>query len=131
MAWNAVQQTHPPLSVITSINGGKNKTQNLEGRQNWILGGEAADTLRDLERMMALLLEVSGSVIDERPKGPIEKRERNLNIFSPVSREERETGNSFRQFREEKRILKEYAQLSRGEREMDFLCSSFEKRKRK
>ena len=77
MAWNAVQQTHPPLSVITSINGGKNKTQNLESRQNWILGGEAADTLRDLERMMALLLEVSGSVIDERPKGPIEKREKN------------------------------------------------------
>ena len=61
------------------------------------------------------------------------------------SRREREIKNSFLQFREkkekpeipfasferEKRILKEYAQLSRGEREMDFLCSSFEKRKRK
>ena len=61
------------------------------------------------------------------------------------SRREREIKNSFLQFREKKekpeipfasfergkRILKEYAQLSRGEREMDFLCSSFEKRKRK
>ena len=61
------------------------------------------------------------------------------------SRREREIKNSFLQFREkkekpeipfasferEKRILKEYAQLSRGEREMDFLCSSFKKRKRK
>ena len=34
------------------------------------------------------------------PKSPIEKR--NLKFFSPVSREERETGNSFPQFREEK-----------------------------
>ena len=42
------------------------------------------------------------SVIDERPKSPIENRKRNLKFFSPVSREERETGNSFPQFREEK-----------------------------
>ena len=41
-------------------------------------------------------------VIDERPKGPIEKRKRNDKFFSPVSREERETRNSFRQFWEEK-----------------------------
>ena len=61
------------------------------------------------------------------------------------SRRESEISNSFLQFREkkekpeipftsferEKRILNEYAQLSRGEREMDFLCSSFKKRKRK
>ena len=61
------------------------------------------------------------------------------------SRRERESKNSFLQFQEkkekpeipfasferEKRIRKEYAQLSRGEREMDFLCSSFKKRKRK
>ena len=40
-------------------------------------------------------------VIDERPKSPIEKRKRNLKFISPVSREERETGNSFLQFREE------------------------------
>ena len=61
------------------------------------------------------------------------------------SRREREIKNSFLQFREkkekpeipfasferEKIILKEYAQLSRGEREMYFLFSSFKKRKRK
>ena len=61
------------------------------------------------------------------------------------SRREREIWNSFLQFREKKekpeipftsferkqRNLKEYSQLSRGEREMDFLFSSFKKRKRK
>ena len=41
-------------------------------------------------------------VIDERPKISIETRKRNLKFFSPVSREKRETGNSFPQFREEK-----------------------------
>ena len=41
------------------------------------------------------------AVIDERPKSPIEKRKRNFKFISPVSREERETGNSFLQFREE------------------------------
>ena len=59
----------------------------------------------------------SGPVIDERPKGPIEKRKRNLKFFSPVSREERETGNSFRQFREGKENSKR-------------ICSTFERRKR-
>ena len=58
-----------------------------------------------------------GSVIDERPKGPIEKRKRNLKFFSPVSREERETGNSFHQFREGKENSKR-------------ICSTFERRKR-
>ena len=57
------------------------------------------------------------AVIDERPKGPIEKRKRNLKFFSPVSREERETGNSFRQFREGKENSKR-------------ICSTFERRKR-
>ena len=61
------------------------------------------------------------------------------------SRREREIKNSFLQFREKKekpeilftsferkkRNLKEYSQLSRGEREMDILFSSFKKRKRK
>ena len=42
------------------------------------------------------------AVIDERPKSPIEKRKRNLIFFSPISRRERETWNSFPQFREEK-----------------------------
>ena len=40
--------------------------------------------------------------IDERPKSPIEKRKRNLIFFSPISRRERETWNSFPQFREGK-----------------------------
>ena len=57
------------------------------------------------------------TVIDERPKGPIEKRKRNQKFFSPVSREERETGNSFRQFREGKENSKR-------------ICSTFERRKR-
>ena len=57
------------------------------------------------------------SVIDERPKSPIEKRMRNLKIFCPVSREERETGNSFPQFQEEKEKSKR-------------IFSIFERRKR-
>ena len=57
------------------------------------------------------------SVIDERPKSPIEKRKRNLKFFSPVSREERETWNSFPQFREEKEKSKR-------------IFSTFERRKR-
>ena len=57
------------------------------------------------------------AVIDERPKSPIEKRKRNLKFFSPVSREERETGNSFPQFREEKEKSKK-------------IFSTFERRKR-
>ena len=56
-------------------------------------------------------------VIDERPKGPIERRKRNLAFFSPVPREERETGNSFHQFREGKENSKR-------------ICSTFERRKR-
>ena len=60
---------------------------------------------------------VLGAVIDERPKSPIERRKRNLKFFSPVSREERETGNSFRQFREGKENSKR-------------ICSTFERRKR-
>ena len=31
------------------------------------------------------------TVIDERPKSPIEKRKRNMIFFSPISRRERET----------------------------------------
>ena len=57
------------------------------------------------------------AVIDERPKSPIEKRKRNLKFFSPVSREERETWNSFPQFREEKEKSKR-------------IFSTFERRKR-
>ena len=56
-------------------------------------------------------------VIDERPKSPIEKRKRNLEFFSLVSREERETGYSFPQFREEKEKSKR-------------IFSTFERRKR-
>ena len=56
-------------------------------------------------------------VIDERPKGPIEKRKRNFKFFSPVSREERDTGNSFCQFREGKDNSKR-------------MCSTFERRQR-
>ena len=72
------------------------------------------------------------AVCDERPKSPIEKRKRNLKLFSPISRRERETWNSFPQFREEKdkfgkRVLhfgeqKEkgifFSQVSRGERDI-------------
>ena len=77
---------------------------------------------------------------DERPKGSIEKR--NLTFFSPVSREERETGNSFQQFREGKKNSKRicfreekkkwifYAQDSRRERESENNISVFQKRKR-
>ena len=57
------------------------------------------------------------AVIDERPKSPIEKGKRNFEFFSPVSREERETRNSFPQFREQK---KKYKQI----------FSTFERRKR-
>ena len=72
----------------------------------------------------------SGPVIDERTKSPTEKRKRNLNFFSPVSREERETRNFFHQFREEKEKPKRIFSTSRGEREIDFLFSNFKKRKR-
>ena len=58
------------------------------------------------------------TVIDERPKSPIEKRKRNLIFFSPISRRERETWNSFPQFREEKEKFEKR-------------FSIFEKRKRK
>ena len=54
-------------------------------------------------------------VIDERPKSPIEKR--NLKFYSPVSREERETENSFPQYREENEKSKR-------------IFSTFERRKR-
>ena len=57
------------------------------------------------------------AVIDERPKSPIEKGKRNFEFFSPVLREERETGNSFHQFREEKEKCKR-------------IFSTFERRKR-
>ena len=57
------------------------------------------------------------AVIDEKLKGPIEKRQRNLEFFSPVSREERETGNSSRQFQEGKDNSKR-------------ICSTFERRQR-
>ena len=57
------------------------------------------------------------TVIGERPKSPIEKIKRNLKSFSPVSREETETGNSFHQFREEKEKSKR-------------IFSTFERRKR-
>ena len=56
-------------------------------------------------------------VIDERPKSPIERRKRNLKFFSPVSREERETWNSFPQFREEKEKSKKiFSTFERGKR---------------
>ena len=71
-------------------------------------------------------------VIDARPKSTIEKRKTNLIFFSPILRRERETWNSFPQFREEKREIwrrkkvlhfqeeKEkgifFSQVSRGER---------------
>ena len=61
---------------------------------------------------------LSVAVIDERPKSPIEKRKRNLIFFSPISRRERETWNSFPQFREEKE------KFGKG-------FSTLEKRKRK
>ena len=53
--------------------------------------------------------------IDERPKGPIEKR--NLTFFSPIWRSERELWNSFLQFRE-------------GKEKFAKSFSTFEKRKR-
>ena len=56
--------------------------------------------------------------IDERPKSPIEKRKRNLIFFSPISRRERETWNSFPQFRE-------------GKEKCEKGFSTFEKWKRK
>ena len=55
---------------------------------------------------------------DERQNCKIERRKRNLKFFSPVSRGERETGNSFLQFREEKEKSKK-------------IFSTFERRKRK
>ena len=55
--------------------------------------------------------------VTKRPKSPIEKRKRNFKFFSPVSREERETWNSFPQFREEKEKSKR-------------IFSTFERRKR-
>ena len=58
------------------------------------------------------------TVIDERPKSPIEKRKRNLIFFSPISRRERETWNSFPQFRE-------------GKEKFEKGFSTFEKWKRK
>ena len=60
----------------------------------------------------------SNAVIDERPKSPIEKRKRNLIFFSPISRRERETWNSFPQFRE-------------GKEKFEKGFSTFEKWKRK
>ena len=45
---------------------------------------------------------VQGAVIDETPKSPIEKGKRNLKLFSPIWRRERELCNSFLQFREGK-----------------------------
>ena len=56
-------------------------------------------------------------VYDERQNCKIERRKRNLKFFSPVSRGERETGNSFPQFREEKEKSKK-------------IFSTFERRKR-
>ena len=53
----------------------------------------------------------------ERPKCQMEKGKRNLRFFSPVSREEREIGNSFHQFWEEKEKPKR-------------IFSTFERRKR-
>ena len=61
---------------------------------------------------------LQGTVIDERPNSPIEKRKRNLIFFSPISRRERETWNSFPQFRE-------------GKEKCEKGFSTFEKWKRK
>ena len=58
------------------------------------------------------------AVIDEMPKSPIERRKRNLIFFSPISRRERETWNSFPQFRE-------------GKEKCEKGFSTFEKWKRK
>ena len=58
------------------------------------------------------------AVYDERPKSPIEKRKRNLKLFSPISRGEGEIWKSFPQFWEEKEKFEKR-------------FSTFEKRKRK
>ena len=59
------------------------------------------------------------------------RREREIKISVLQFREKKEKPEiPFASFEREKRILKEYAQLSRGESEMDFPCSIFKKRKR-
>ena len=46
------------------------------------------------------------TVCDERPKSPIEKRKRNLKLFSPISRGEEKFENPFPSFEKRKRNLK-------------------------
>ena len=70
-----------------------------------------------LEKSFCFFGNSKSSVYDERQNCKIERRKRNLKFFSPVSRGERETGNSLLQFREEKEKSKK-------------IFSTFERRKR-
>ena len=66
-------------------------------------GSVECKACEDMQKYLDIRLTKFQSAIDERPKSPIEKRKRNLQKGSP---------------------------LSRREREWDFLFSGFEKRKR-
>ena len=68
-----------------------------------------------------------GSLSNERPKNPIEKRKRNLKN-SPNSRGERESDFLVSRFERRKRNSKKDSLLSRRERERDFIFSRFKRR---
>ena len=83
------------------------------GKVNFIRARRALE-FPSAHKLLSLLGGIFKPVVDERQKSQIKKRKRNLNSLSSVSK--REIIHNILNFREEE--------------EKDFLCSSFERRKR-
>ena len=71
-------------------------------------------------------------MVDERQKSQIEKRKRNLNPLSPVSRREREIRKNILNFqKKEREIFNAFLQCREEKENIEILFFNFESRKRK